>query len=118
MKFLRKIAQTLLPACVLLLPFGGWAQNKLPAPSNAKLTEQEERGHGLFLQKCALCHLPKYQKPKTVPAIAPSLEGVLKKSKESIVRGQIMKGGTNMPGFQYTLEPQALDDLIAYLRTL
>ena len=118
MKTLATMVLRVLPACLILLPLTAGAQNNLPAPSSVKLTEQEEKGHGLYLQKCALCHSPKYQKPKTVPALAPSLSGILKKYKEPAVRGLIMKGSPNMPGFQYTLEPKQLGDLIAYLKTL
>ena len=108
----------LLPAGLMLLVLGAWAQNQLPAPSTVKLNDQEEHGKGLFLQKCALCHLPKYQKPKTVPPVGPLLDGVLKKNNEAFVRGIIQKGGPDMPGFQYGLNTKQLDDLIAYLKTL
>lgn len=118
MRNLRNDLRGLLLVWLVLSPVGGWAQNKLPAPSTVKLTDQEERGKGVFLQKCALCHLPKYQKRRTVSALAPALQDVLKKNKEVAVKGLIMKGSPNMPGFQYNLEPKQLDDLIAYLKTL
>ena len=35
-----------------------------------------------------------------------------------LLRGLILKGSPNMPGFQYGLEPKEMDDLIAYLKTL
>ena len=118
MKVSRRTTWILLPAWLMLFALGAWAQNKLPAPSTVKLNEQEEHGKGLYLQKCALCHSPKYQKPKTVPPVGPLLEGVLKKNKELTVRGIIQKGGPDMPGFQYGLDAKQLDDLMAYLKTL
>jgi len=115
------IAAGLLAGLFILLPRNGAAQDNPASSSEPKLTEQEERGRGVFLQRCALCHLPKIQKPKTVPAVAPLLDGVLKNAppaKEATVRNQILKGSPNMPGFQYGLDPKELDDLIAYVKTL
>ena len=121
MKILLTFAAGLLASCLVLLPGDAAAQSKpTPAPES-KLSVQEERGKGLFLQKCALCHLPKIQKPKTVPALSPIPPGLLKgasANKEPAVRQLILKGTPNMPGFQYALEPQELDDVIAYMKTL
>lgn len=118
---IRDTAAGFLCICMIVFAAGLYAQSNPASPSNPKLNEQEERGHGLFLQKCALCHSPKIQKPKTVPAIAPSLQGVLKGAKANraaVVRNQVLKGSPNMPSFQYALESKQLDDLIAYLKTL
>jgi len=38
--------------------------------------------------------------------------------KERAVREIILKGGPRMPGFQYGLTPNEVDDLVAYLKTL
>ena len=56
-----------------------------------------------------------------VPSLGPSLSGLFKDAKpdkEAAVRQQILKGSTNMPGFQYALEPKELDDMIGYLKKL
>ena len=115
------MAAGLLAGWFVILPGNVAAQTQPASAPEPKLTEQEEQGRGVFLQRCALCHLPKIQKPKTVPAAAPLLDGVLKNAppnKEALVRNQILKGSPNMPGFQYGLEPKELDDLIAYVKTL
>src|SRR6266704_1298055 len=92
------------------------------APSSpAKLSEQETRGEGLFLQRCSLCHLPRKLKFGSPPVIGPSLSGQFKDStpdQQKLLRGFILKGGPDMPGFQYGLEPKELEDLIAFLKTL
>jgi mono/diheme cytochrome c family protein len=91
------------------------------APAIEKLNDQETRGQGLFLQRCSLCHLPRKLKFGSPPVIGPSLSGQFKDAtpdQMKILRGFISKGGPNMPGFQYGLEPKELDDLIAYLKTL
>jgi mono/diheme cytochrome c family protein len=86
-----------------------------------KLSDQESRGEGFFLQRCSLCHLPRKLKFGSPPVIGPSLSGQFKDAPPDqlkILRGFILKGGPDMPGFQYGLEPKEVDDLIAYLKTL
>jgi mono/diheme cytochrome c family protein len=110
-----------------ILYSGGTAD--LPAQSNPaatprearKLSEEESRGEGFFLQRCSLCHLPRKLKFGSPPVIGPSLGGQFKDANPDqlkILRGFILKGGPDMPGFQYGLEPKEVEDLIAYLKTL
>jgi len=90
-------------------------------PATRKLTEQESRGEGFFLQRCSLCHLPRKLKFGSPPVIGPSLSGQFKDADSEqlkVLRGFILKGGPDMPGFQYGLEPKEVDDLIVYLKTL
>ena len=99
------------------------AQTKPAAalPAAEKLNEEETRGEGLFLQRCSLCHLPRKLKFGSPPVIGPSLSGQFKDAAPDqlkVLRGFILKGGPDMPGFQYGLEPKEVDDLIAYLKTL
>ena len=99
------------------------AQSKPAAtPSGAeKLSDEARRGEGLFLQRCSLCHLPRKLKFGSPPVIGPSLSGQFKDAtpdQMKVLRGFILKGGPDMPGFQYGLEPKEVDDLIAYLKTL
>jgi mono/diheme cytochrome c family protein len=100
-----------------------WAQSKPAATSSSaeKLGEQATRGEGLFLQRCSLCHLPRKLKFGSPPVIGPILSGQFKDATPDqlkVLRGFILKGGPDMPGFQYGLEPKEVDDLIAYLKTL
>jgi mono/diheme cytochrome c family protein len=99
------------------------AQNKPDtAPSSAaKLSEQESRGEGFFLQRCSLCHLPRKLKFGSPATVGPVLNGLFKEAgadQQKLLRGFILKGSPGMPGFQYGLEPKEVDDLIAYLKTL
>jgi mono/diheme cytochrome c family protein len=99
------------------------AQSKAAAtpPSTEKLSDEARRGEGLFLQRCSLCHLPRKLKFGSPPVIGPSLSGQFKEAgpdQLKILRGFILKGGPDMPGFQYGLDPKEVDDLIAYLKTL
>jgi len=87
------------------------------------LSEQERTGESLFFQNCAICHLPRFDKSafaSNLPAVYRSLEGVFRGAApgtDERVRETILKGSIRMPGFQYTLEPHEIDDLIAYLKT-
>jgi mono/diheme cytochrome c family protein len=100
-----------------------FAQKAPPAAASnpAKLNEQETRGENLFRQRCSLCHLPRKLKFGSPAVIGPDLTGLFKEAgpdKMKLLRGTILKGGPDMPGFQYGLEPKEIDDLIAYLKTL
>lgn len=99
------------------------AQTKQAAtPSGVqKLDEQERHGEGLFLQRCSLCHLPRKLKFGSPAVVGPSLSGQFKDAtpdQMKVLRNFILKGGPDMPGFQYGLEPKEVDDLVAYLKTL
>jgi mono/diheme cytochrome c family protein len=99
------------------------AQSKLTAalPNSGKLNEQQKRGEGLFVQRCSLCHLPRNLKFGSPAVIGPNLGGQFKDAgpdQLKILRSFILKGGPEMPGFQYGLDPKEVDDLIAYLKTL
>src|SRR5262245_49264805 len=78
-------------------------------------------GKKLFIQRCSVCHLPPLGVPKENP-YARVLTGYMKgPESESRAREVIRKGTTGtpgMPGFQYTLEPAQIENIIAYLNTL
>jgi mono/diheme cytochrome c family protein len=99
------------------------AQSKPAAipPGAVTLSDEARRGEGLFLQRCSLCHLPRKLKFGSPSVIGPILSGQFKDASPDqmkVLRGFILKGGPDMPGFQYGLEPKEVDDLIAYLKTL
>jgi mono/diheme cytochrome c family protein len=90
-------------------------------PGEQKLSEQETRGEGLFLQRCSLCHLPRKLKFGSPATAGPVLSGQFREAgpdQLKVLRAYILKGGPGMPGFQYGLEPKEVDDLMAFLKTL
>jgi mono/diheme cytochrome c family protein len=92
-----------------------------PTAQEKTMSESETRGEGLFLQRCALCHLPKILKFGSPPVVGTNLSGVFKKASpdvEKTLRQFIQKGSADMPGFQYGLDPKQMDDLVSYLKTL
>ena len=84
----------------------------------SSLSADEVRGRQLFVQRCALCHDPLGQPsyPNT-PGPWTDAETVRSLGEES-VRDQIALGSARMPGWQYTLEPAQVDQIIAYLKTV
>ena len=109
----------------LILPFTLAAQSP-PAESTSALTEQQRVGKGLFLQNCALCHLPNKRNPKDTKeegtSIGPRLNELISGPKplaDAVVRTFIEKGVEGkMPGFQYGLESKEITAIMAYLKTL
>ena len=78
-------------------------------------TPAEQEGRRLFVQRCAVCHLPLTPEPRK--SYGPSLNGVLKTYPEDLVRQAIMVGSGNMPGWRYTLTAEQINNVIAYLKT-
>src|SRR5262245_15940943 len=78
-------------------------------------------GKKLFIQRCSVCHLPPLGVTKENP-YARVLTGYMKgPESEARARDVIRKGTTGtagMPGFQYTLEPEQIENIIVYLKTL
>ena len=96
----------------LVVPLDGRQTVRMPGNPT---TPAEQEGRRLFVQRCALCHLPLTPEPRR--AYGPLLDGLLKKSSEDKVREAIMVGYGSMPGWQYTLSVEQVNNVIAYLKT-
>ena len=97
---------------ILLLP-----QSQLAQTVSAKgISETENTGLKLFLQRCSVCHLgtpPRYQ------TYGPVLHQELVAARgDDAVRKKIMEGSELMPGFRYTLKPADVDTIMAYLKVV
>jgi mono/diheme cytochrome c family protein len=87
-----------------------------PFPAADGLTPLELRGRNLFNQSCMVCHV-KLQ--ITSPAkYGPDLSQNALGGQEAVMRDVISNGTPNMPGFKYHFEPDQIDAIIAYLKTL
>jgi mono/diheme cytochrome c family protein len=107
--------------CCLL---GGCHNTPPPVPLD-QLNAQQQRGHGVFVARCSLCH-----DDRTGAAMkGPSLRGIYKKpylpsgapANDERATSVILHGRNMMPAqpdLSPAYSPGDLDDLIAYLHTL
>jgi mono/diheme cytochrome c family protein len=81
------------------------------------LPEDVQRGRALWLQRCAYCHDGVGQ--PTYKTMGPWLGAETVQARgEAALRAFIGTGTQRMPGFRYTLKPQQIDDVIAFLKTV
>ena len=82
------------------------------------LSEDELAGWKLFVQRCAICHDPLGQ-PSYPASLGPLLsQATVREMGEETVREVIMVGSVTMPGWQYTLSPEQIGQIMAYLNTV
>lgn len=86
----------------------------LSAPT---LTDEEQTGRALWVQRCAYCHDgvggPSYN------TMGPWLGAeTIQKFGEDTVRNFTLNGDVRMPAFRYQLDAQQLNDLIAFIKTV
>ena len=87
-----------------------------PSP---KLSGKELAGKKLFLQRCSLCHMPALNEPwdPDPQPYGPKLNGFVKGTEtETRARLAIRNGTPRMPGFQYGLTAEEIENIIAYLK--
>ncbi len=92
-----------------------------PTPLS-ELNVQQTRGHIVFETRCGICHYDR----KNAALHGPALLGIFKKpalpsgapANDERVTSTIVNGHGLMPAMGNTLDPQDLNDLLAYLHTL
>jgi mono/diheme cytochrome c family protein len=82
-----------------------------------QLSEDALKGRALWVQRCAYCHdgvgTPTYK------TLGPWLDAEsVRREREASVRQIIATGSRRMPGFRYTLQPEQVDQLIAFLKSV
>ena len=105
----------------------------LAAPQKSPLPAQKSRasvinpaaisnGQKTYAKQCEICHYATSKAKKIGPGLAniyPSGKfSNGKKVDDAAMRVWIESGGKDMPGFEETLKPNEIRDLLAYLRTL
>jgi len=111
-------------ACFLLLLAGTLAGCKsVPPPTPlAELNAQQAHGHVVFQTYCGACHYDR----KDASLHGPPLLGVYKKpslpsgapANDERVTATILHGHGLMPAVGNAMDPQDIDDVLAYLHTL
>ena len=76
------------------------------------LTETELKGRSLFARRCANCHGGSARNPG--PLLG---QQTVEKQGEAFIREKVRKGSLVMPGFEYSLEPAQIDQIVAFLKT-
>jgi mono/diheme cytochrome c family protein len=83
------------------------------------LTPAQLNGKVMFRQRCSICHTAPLPTAKSYgPMIGTVLNQDLVNANEEMIRGIIVKGTPHMPGFGYGLQPQEIDNIVAYLKTV
>ena len=86
----------------------------------ATLTPQEKSGEAVFYQRCSICHLPPLvgQAQGARLPFGPLLYGIVSTGQmETRARQAIRNGGAQMPGFQYAIQAQDIENIVAYLKS-
>jgi Cytochrome C oxidase, cbb3-type, subunit III len=76
------------------------------------LTEAQLNGRRIVAQRCANCHAGNPRQPGP-----PLGKQIVESRGDAFIRDKVKKGSTLMPGFEYTLQPAQIDDIIAFLKT-
>ena len=92
-----------------------------PPKPISELTPKEVSGHRVFQAHCAACHYDRVSDPLH----GPPMRGIFKKpylpsgapANDERVSSTVLHGRNLMPA-QPQMDPQELDDLLAYLHTL
>jgi len=100
----------------LVLAAGVYVATAQPFPAADTLTPQQLQGRNLFNQSCMVCHV-KLQ--ITSPAkFGPDLSKNALGGQEAVIRDVISNGTPNMPGFKYHFDPDQIDAIVSYVKTL
>lgn len=105
-------------AALFVLMLAGWphgaaAQSLAADPS---LTPAQLAGRNLFAQHCVVCHMKTLV--TAVRTYGPTLSRSSLGGLEDVMREFISIGTSNMPGFKYSLAPDEIGAIVAYLKTL
>ena len=100
-------------ALLFLLAFGGPAA--LAQQPSDGLTDQQRLGRQLLSQSCGVCHLPPARGARTY---GPVLHKGSNGGDAALMRKIIAEGTPRMPAFKYFLQPNEIDAIIAFARTV
>ncbi len=117
---MRRLFALVVAAAVATVVLAGCRTTPGPIPLS-ELNLQQARGHQVFTARCAQCHYDR----QSGPLHGPSLLAIYKKpylpsgapANDERITSTILHGRNMMPA-QNSIDPQDLDDLLAYLHTL
>jgi mono/diheme cytochrome c family protein len=86
-----------------------------PGLAQQKLNPTQAVGQKIYGQHCGVCHT----KPTILsPYYGPALSREIVNNNEDALKDFIENGSDRMPGFRYALQPQQVDAVIQYLKTV
>ena len=100
---------------VFLLLVAAYTQSAAGQQAADNLNEQQRLGRQIVAQACGVCHLPPAKGARTYgPGLTKGAGG----GDENVVREYIINGTPRMPSFKYFLQPNEIDAVVAYLKTV
>jgi mono/diheme cytochrome c family protein len=90
------------------------AQGAVAQPADT-LNDQQKLGRQVFAQSCGVCHLPPSMGAKTY---GPALNKEAGGGDDDVMREFITNGTPRMPAFKHYLNPNEIDAIISYVRTV
>jgi mono/diheme cytochrome c family protein len=79
------------------------------------LNDQQKLGRQILGQSCGVCHLPTTMGAKT---FGPALNKEAGGGDDDVMREFITNGTPRMPAFKHYLNPNEIDAIISYVRTV
>lgn len=101
-------------AAVLMLV--AWQQAAVAQSAASALTAEQRAGRDLFAQHCVVCHVRTLV--TAVRTYGPSLSQSTLGGLDEVMGAFISVGDSNMPGFKYSLAPNEIGEIVAYIKTL
>ena len=92
------------------------AQGAHAQQAEQSLNDKELAGRNLFAQSCVVCHVK--TQLTTAGHFGPPLSKASLGGQDAIMREVISNGTPNMPGFKYHFEPEQIDAIVSYVKTL
>jgi mono/diheme cytochrome c family protein len=104
-------------ALVPLVLLAAWPQVAAAQPgAEPALNAKETQGQSLFAQHCVVCH---FRTQLTSPGQwGPPLSKATLGGDESLIREYITDGTPRMPGFKYNFQPEQIEAIAAFVKTL
>src|SRR6516162_2275955 len=82
---------------------------------DASFTDSQKLGLRLFSQSCGVCHTLVQQRTKQY---APVLSRETLGGDEELMREYISNGTPRMPGFRFNFEPDQINAIVSYIKTM
>lgn len=98
------------------LMLAAWQQAAVAQPAASALTAEQRAGRDLFAQHCVVCHVRTLV--TAVRTYGPNLSQNTLGGLDEVMRAFISIGDSNMPGFKYSLAPDEIGEIVAYIKTL